>query len=186
MSSESVSSESEAEREAAPVSEQTQDAPHGHLTWLVIAVATAVWLLDQASKLVIVHVMADRADLRLLGGLITITYTRNPGAAFSVGTGTTWAFTLVAVVVAVVIIRTSRRLGSKWWAVCLGGLLGGAVGNLTDRIFRAPGIFRGHVVDFIHPSHFAVFNLADAAITCSAIGMILLSLLGVELDGRRR
>src|SRR4051794_8711429 len=137
-----MSSEPEAEHEADPVSadaeqaEQAQDAPPGHLTWLVIAVATAVWFLDQASKLGIVHVMADRADLRLLGGLITITYTRNPGAAFSVGTGTTWAFTVVAVVVAVVIIRTSRRLGSMWWAVCLGGLLGGAVGNLTDRMFR--------------------------------------------------
>jgi signal peptidase II len=168
------------------MSEETQEAPRGHLTWLVIAVAAAVWVLDQASKLVIVHVMPDREDIRLLGGLVTITYSRNPGAAFSVGTGTTWAFTVVAVVVAVVIIRTSRRLGSKWWAVCLGGLLGGAVGNLTDRILRAPGVFRGYVVDFIHPSHFAVFNLADAAITCSAIGMIALALLGVELDGRRR
>jgi signal peptidase II len=181
-----MSTDPEADPEILPVAEDGAEPATPHLTWLVLAVAATVWVLDQASKLLVVHVMADRGDVRLPGGLITITYTRNPGAAFSVGTGSTWAFTLVAVVVAVFIVRTSRRLGSRWWALCLGGLLGGAVGNLTDRIFRAPGVFRGHVVDFIHPIHFAVFNLADAAITCSAIGMILLSLLGIELDGRHR
>jgi signal peptidase II len=168
------------------MSSEPQARPHGHLMPLLLAVASGVWVLDQLTKLLIVHVMATHADVRLLGGLLTITYTRNAGAAFSFGTSSTWLFTLIAVAVAVVIVRQSRQLGSRLWAVALGGLLGGAVGNLTDRIFRAPHPFEGHVVDFIHPSHFAVFNVADSAITCSAIGMVALSLFGIELDGRRR
>jgi signal peptidase II len=160
--------------------------PSRNLTPVLLGVAASVWVLDQVTKLLIVHVMASHSDVRLLGGALTITYTRNPGAAFSFGTGSTWVFTLIAVAVAVVIVRTSRHLESTPWALCLGGLLGGAVGNLTDRVFRAPHPFQGHVVDFIKPSHFAVFNVADSAITCSAIGMVLLSLLGLELDGRRR
>jgi signal peptidase II len=148
-------------------------------------VAVAVIALDQLSKLVIVANLSDRAPIRLLGGLLTITYTRNPGAAFSLGTGFTLIFTAVAVAVVVVIIRSARRLYSVGWAVALGGLLGGAVGNLTDRLLRAPGPGRGHVVDWIQLPHFAVFNLADSAITCSAVGMVLLTLLGREMDGGR-
>ncbi len=160
--------------------------PTRNLTSLVVIVAVVVWVIDQVSKLLVVHFMPTREDIKIIGSWLTITYTRNPGAAFSLGTGTTWIFTLIAVAVAVVIIRSSRHLGSRAWAVCLGGLLGGAVGNLTDRIFRDPHPFQGHVVDFIHPQHFAVFNLADSAITCSAIGMVVLSLMGVEFDGHRR
>ncbi len=85
----------------------------------------------------------------------------------------------------VVIVRTSRKLGSLGWAIALGGLLGGAVGNLLDRIFREPGLLRGHVVDFIALPNFAVFNVADSAIVCSAVLMVLLALRGVEIDGRR-
>jgi signal peptidase II len=85
----------------------------------------------------------------------------------------------------IVVVRTSRKLGSLWWAVAFGGLLGGAVGNLLDRIFREPGFLRGHVVDFIALPHFAVFNLADSAIVCSAVLMVALALFGVELDGRK-
>ena len=87
--------------------------------------------------------------------------------------------------VVVVIVRTSRKLGSLGWAIALGGLLGGAVGNLVDRVFRDPGFLRGHVVDFIHVQNFATFNLADSAIVCSAVLMVILSLRGIELDGRR-
>jgi signal peptidase II len=152
---------------------------------LFVLVAVVVVLLDQVSKLVIVAQMADRAPIRLLGGLLTITYTRNPGAAFSLGTGFTVLFTAVAAAVVVVIIRSARRLYSIAWAVALGGLLGGALGNLTDRLLRAPGPGRGHVVDWIQLPHFAVFNLADSAISCSAVGMVLLALLGRDMDGTR-
>ena len=82
-------------------------------------------------------------------------------------------------------MRTSRRLGSAWWAVAFGGLLGGAIGNLLDRLFREPGFFQGHVVDWITFPNFAVFNLADSAIVCSSILMVLLALRGIEIDGSR-
>ena len=115
--------------------------------------------------------------VRLLGGLLTLQVLRNSGAAFSLGTGFTLVFTAVAVGVVVVILRTSRRLYSVGWAVALGALLGGAVGNLVDRLVRAPGLGRGHVVDWIQLPHFAVFNLADASICCAAAGMVSVSAL---------
>jgi signal peptidase II len=116
---------------------------------------------------------------------VKLEYLENTGAAFSMGVGYTWIFTAVAIIVAVVILRTSRRLGSIWWAVALGGLLGGLLGNLTDRLVRPPGPGLGYVVDFIAVQHFAVFNIADAFITCSAALMVLLALRGIEVTGRR-
>ncbi len=150
---------------------------------LLVVVALVVLVLDQVSKLLIVAKMADREPISLLGGLVTITYTRNSGAAFSLGTGVTFVFTAVAVAVVVVILRTARRLRSVGWAIALGALLGGAVGNLTDRMLRAPAVGRGHVVDWIQVPHFAVFNLADSAIVCSAIAMFLLSVTGHDIEG---
>ena len=111
---------------------------------------------------------------------------RNSGAAFSFAQGATVLFTAVAVAVIVVIVRTARRLGSAGWAVSLGLLLGGATGNLADRIFRAPGPGRGAVVDFIDFRVWPVFNLADSAIVCGGLLAVLLSLRGIELDGSRR
>lgn len=150
---------------------------------VVLGVAALVVLLDQVSKSIVVATMAGREPIELLGGLTTITYVRNPGAAFSMGTGTTWLFTVVALVVTVVVVRTATRLASVAWAIALGGLLGGALGNLVDRLTREPGFGRGHVVDWIQWPHWPVFNIADAAIVCSAVAMVLLSLTGRELDG---
>ena len=95
-------------------------------------------------------------------------------------------FSLLAVVVAVVIIRTARSLGSKAWAIALGGLLGGALGNLLDRIFREPGFMRGHVVDFIQLPYWAIFNVADMAVVFSAVLIVILTLRGVPLRGESR
>jgi signal peptidase II len=88
--------------------------------------------------------------------------------------------------VIVVIVRTARRLGSTGWAVSLGLLLGGATGNLVDRIFRAPGPGRGAVVDFIDFRVWPVFNLADSAIVVGGLLAVVLSMRGVELDGTRK
>ncbi len=121
----------------------------------------------------------------LLGGLLKFTYVENTGAAFSIGVGYTWIFSIVAVLVAVFILRTSRRLGSIAWAVALGGLLGGLLGNLIDRVTRPPGPGLGYVVDFIQLPNFAVFNVADMFITCSAVFMVLLALRGIDLSGGR-
>lgn len=122
----------------------------------------------------------------MLGGLVTFAVSRNSGAAFSFAEGATVIFTLVAVAVAVVIVRTLPRLHSTGWAVTLGLLLGGALGNLVDRLLRAPGVGRGAVVDFISVPHFATFNVADSGITVGAALAVLLSLRGVEVDGSRR
>ena len=119
-------------------------------------------------------------------GPLTLEVSRNSGAAFSFAEGATVIFTAVAVAVIVVIVRTASRLRSAGWALSLGLLLGGAVGNLTDRLLRAPGIGRGAVVDFLHLPHFATFNVADSAITVGAAVAVLLSVRGVEVDGTRR
>jgi signal peptidase II len=94
-------------------------------------------------------------------------------------------YSAIAITVIVVILRTSRRIRSLPWAVTLGLLLGGATGNLVDRIFRWPGPFRGWVVDWIQLPHWPVFNLADSAIVCGGILAVLLSARGMHLDGRR-
>lgn len=170
-------------REPAPPSAQPGGSPR--LLRLLITVAVVVWLIDQGSKWLAVNRLQDAAPVQVLGDWLVLTFLRNPGAAFSLGSGTTVLFTVVAVLVVVVILRTARRLRSIWWAIALGGLLGGALGNLTDRLFREPGFPAGHVVDFISVKYFAVFNAADMAIVGSAILMVLLSVLGVELSGAR-
>jgi lipoprotein signal peptidase len=163
-----------------------EGAPRKRRVGLFVLVAVTVVVLDQVSKAIIVATMPDRLPIRLLGGLVSVNYTRNPGAAFSVGTGFTLLFTALAVGVIVLILRTAPRLYSVGWAIALGALLGGAVGNLIDRLLRAPGPGRGYVVDWIQLPHWPVFNVADSAIVCAACGLVLLTLLGHDLDGTRR
>jgi signal peptidase II len=151
---------------------------------VLLGIAVAVLALDITSKLLVVANLSDR-QIRLLGGFLTLRESRNPGAAFSLGTSLTLLYSLIAVTVIVVILRTSRRIRSVPWAICLGLLLGGATGNLIDRIFRSPGLFRGWVVDWIQVPHWPVFNLADSAIVCGGILAVLLSARGVHLDGAR-
>jgi signal peptidase II len=159
-------------------------------TRLLLLLAGGILALDVVSKLAVVATIRPGGDVRLLGGLLYLTQLRNVGAAFSFAEGATVLFSLIAVGVAIVIVRTSRRLFSTGWAVALGLVLGGAVGNLLDRIFRDPGFLRGGVVDFL--SVFApdgriwpVFNVADSAIVCGGILGALLALRGVEFDGSR-
>jgi signal peptidase II len=152
---------------------------------LLLAVAAFVLAADVISKAIVVARMADHPPIRLLGGLLTITLTRNGGAAFSIGTSMTIVFTAIAVGVIVYILRTARNLRSIGWAITLGLLLGGATGNLLDRIFRAPGPFQGHVIDWIELPHWPVFNLADSSIVCAGVLVVLLALFGIRLDGTR-
>jgi signal peptidase II len=151
---------------------------------VLLGVAVLVLALDITSKLLVVAHLSDR-QIRLLGGFLTLRESRNPGAAFSLGTSLTLLYSAIAVTVIVVILRTSRRIRSVPWAITLGLLLGGATGNLIDRIFRSPGLFRGWVVDWIQVPHWPVFNLADSAIVCGGILAVLLSARGVHLDGGR-
>jgi signal peptidase II len=150
---------------------------------VLLVVALLAYLLDLGSKLLVVARLEHRDAIRLIGDWVQLEVIRNPGAAFGMGQAMTIVFTLIAATVIVVIIRLARRLYNMPWAVALGLLLGGAFGNLTDRIFRSPDTFRGEVVDFISVKHFAVFNLADSAIVCGGILVVLLSFLGTNPDG---
>ena len=166
------------------------DAAPRPRTRLLIALAAAVLLADLVTKLVVVATIDPGADIRVLGGLLYLTQLRNVGAAFSFAEGATVLFTLIAVVVAVVIVRSARRMYSTGWAVALGLVLGGALGNLTDRIFRDPGFLRGGVVDFLSVfgpdgQVWPVFNIADSSIVCGGILGALMALRGIEFDGSR-
>jgi signal peptidase II len=152
---------------------------------VLIGVAVFVLAADVISKAVVVAKMPGHPPIRLLGSFLQITYTRNPGAAFSIGTSMTIVFTAIAVGVIAYIARTARNLRSIGWAIALGLLLGGATGNLLDRLFRAPGPFQGHVIDWIQLPHWPIFNLADSSIVCAGVLIVLLALTGVRLDGTR-
>ncbi|MEV8586272.1 signal peptidase II [Streptomyces sp. NPDC051180] len=149
----------------------------------LFVVAVLAYLLDLGSKMLVVAKLEGHEPIDLIGDLLRLDAIRNPGAAFGMGEAFTIIFTCIAVAVIVVIIRLARKLYSLPWAIALGLLLGGALGNLTDRIFRSPGVFEGAVVDFIAPAHFAVFNLADSAIVCGGILIVLLSFRGLDPDG---
>jgi|SRR5690606_26144869 signal peptidase II len=169
---------------------EAEASPTGPKVRLLSLIAVTVLALDVVTKVVAVAQLEDRAPVEILGGLVYLQLVRNPGAAFSIATGYTWVLTLVAIAVAVVIVRVSRRLRSTGWAVALGLVLGGALGNLTDRLFRAPGPLQGHVVDVVSllaPDGrvWPVFNLADSSIVCGGALLVLLALLGRELDGTR-
>jgi signal peptidase II len=149
---------------------------------LVVGVALVVYALDLISKLIVVHTLQNRAPITVIPSVLDLELIRNPGAAFGIAGGATILFSVVAVGVVVVILRTARNLHSAGWAVVLGLLLGGAIGNLSDRIFRAPSVFRGHVVDWVHLHHWPVFNLADSAIVVGVLLAILLSFTGHPFD----
>jgi len=160
---------------------------------VLAAVPLLVVVLDQIVKQLSLTHLTGSAPVRLLGGAIYLNLTRNSGAAFSMGGNYTYVFPIVAVLVVGGIIWLSRRLRSVGWAVSFGLIIGGAVGNLIDRLFRAPGVFRGQVVDMIslfdpdgraYPIP-AIFNIADSALFCGVVLAIILELIGRRRDGMR-
>lgn len=154
-------------------------------TTVFALIALAVFVADQATKEWALASLSPGRRPSLFGGFFTLHLVRNPGAAFSFATGTTWVFTLVALAVVVAIVRIARRLRSRSWTAALGLLLGGALGNLADRLFRAPGVARGQVLDFIDYHGWFVGNVADIGIVTGAILLILISAVGVTVDGNR-
>ena len=152
---------------------------------LMAVTAVLAYLADQLTKAWALGNLDPGAPVNLVGDLIRLNLIRNPGAAFSIGNGATWVLTLIAFGVLVVIIRTARRIGSRGWALALGLLLGGAMGNLTDRMFREPAPGRGHVVDFIDYFGLFIGNVADIAIVGAAVVIGVLALRGVGVDGKR-
>ncbi|OZC64913.1 signal peptidase II [Rhodococcus sp. 15-725-2-2b] len=154
-------------------------------TRLLIVIAAVILLFDLVTKILVVHYVEPGNPIEIVGDVVTLRLVRNPGAAFSMATGMTWLLTVVAVAVVIGVIKIGRTLRSAWWALGLGLVLGGALGNLIDRFFRAPGPFQGHVVDFVSVGWWPVFNVADSSIVCGAILLVVLSLFGFEPNGER-
>ena len=155
--------------------------PRRLLLWSVAALTT--YALDQATKAWAESALTPGVARPLLGNVLQLRLTYNPGAAFSLGTGYTIVLTVIALVVVAVCLSMAARLRSRGWALALGLLLGGALGNVTDRLLREPAPMRGHVVDFLQLPHWPVFNIADSAICCAAALFVVLSVRGARLDG---
>ena len=152
---------------------------------MLVTPAVLVYIVDQWTKAWVTANLQPDQPRELLGTVLQLNLTRNAGAAFSILTGSTWILTVIACSVVVFIVFTARRLGSRGWAFALGLLLGGSLGNLTDRMFRAPGPGRGHVVDFLQLPNFPIFNIGDSAIVTAAALIALLAFRGINVDGTR-
>jgi signal peptidase II len=158
--------------------------------WLVAGLAPAVLVIDQITKQLALSALEHEPPVRVLGGLFYLQIVRNPGAAWGMATGMTWVLTLIALAVVAGIVWVLPKLRSTGWAIGLGLVLAGALGNLIDRFFRAPAAMHGHVVDFLSPfapngETFPVFNIADSAICVGGALIVLMALLGRDYDGRR-
>ncbi len=158
--------------------------------WLFAIVAPIVLVADLVTKQLALSALEGEEPVRVLGGLFYLQIVRNPGAAFGMATGMTWVLTLVATAVVIGIIWIMPKLRSTGWAIGLGLVLAGALGNLLDRFFRAPAALHGHVVDFLSPfapngDAFPVFNIADSSICVGGALIVLMALLGRDYDGSR-
>ncbi|MFW0771613.1 signal peptidase II [Paenarthrobacter nitroguajacolicus] len=169
--------------QAAPA-ERRKRRPALH--WLFAGFAVFAYVFDQLTKLWVTSTMIEGERIPVLPPLLHWYFIRNPGAAFSIGENVTWIFTIIMAAVSVAILFQVRKLGSVWWALSLGLLLGGALGNLTDRLFREPSFAMGHVVDFIQLPNFAIFNIADSAVVSGVVIICILTLRGVGMNGTRR
>ena len=146
-------------------------------------IAWAVWLLDFATKSWALNSLDSRNPVKLIGNFLQLTLFKNSGAAFSLAQGATIVFTIFAIVVVAAIAYYSTKITSFGWSIVLGLALGGILGNLTDRIFRAPGFFTGHVIDWIQLPNWPVFNLADSAIVVAASIAVILSIRNISPMG---
>jgi signal peptidase II len=153
--------------------------------WLFAVVALLGYLADLGSKMIAVAHLEPGRPVPVVGDLLTLYLARNPGAAFSTGTSYTLVLSFIAMAAAAAVVWSSRRLGSVGWAIGLGFLLAGVLGNLTDRIFRQPGVLRGHVVDFLQLPHWPIFNLADVCINVAAAFIIIQAVRGISVNGSR-
>ncbi|HEX4705878.1 MAG TPA: signal peptidase II [Pseudonocardiaceae bacterium] len=155
---------------------------------ILVGVALLALALDITTKSLVVANLEGKDPVTVLPGVLYFDVSRNSGAAFSMATGMTWILSLLALAIVVGLVWAAPRLRSIGWSIGLGLVLAGAFGNLIDRIFRAPGPLRGHVVDFISVFHpwgagFAIFNVADSCITVGAVVIVLMGLLGKDYDG---
>ena len=148
-------------------------------------VAVLAYLVDLGTKTLALDRLEPGEPVQVLGDLFRLNLVFNPGAAFSLGTSATVYLTLFAILAAVVVLFVARNLGDRLWAIGLGVLLGGILGNLTDRLFRDPGPLRGHVVDMFQLPNWPVFNVADMCINVAAVIIVIQAFRGINLRGQR-
>ncbi len=176
------------EETAVPDAAQTPAPPTALFgrpaTRALFVLAIVIYVADLVTKVLAVRYIDPADPISIVGDTVTLTLVRNPGAAFSMATGMTWLLTLVAIGVVVGVVKIGRTLQSRWWALGLGLVLGGALGNLTDRLFRSPGPLQGHVVDFVSVGWWPVFNVADSSIVCGAVLLVVLTVFGIEPTGK--
>jgi signal peptidase II len=151
--------------------------------WWVALAVIAIVVVDQLTKVWAVGSLAD-GPLNVIGDNIRFELTRNSGAAFSGFQGYTPILAILAIAITVVIARAVRKATDPWILVGLTLVLGGALGNLCDRIFRSPGFLRGHVVDFVAVGSFPVFNVADSCITIGAIILVVRTLFAEQANAK--
>lgn len=141
----------------------------GRSAALLYGAAGVVYVLDRATKAWVEHTLAGRPPVRVIPGVLSFNYTTNSGGAFGIGRSAPWLFAGATLVVAILIVAVSFRSMRVPVAVALGLILGGGLGNLTDRALNGDGFLSGHVTDFIDLQVWPVFNLADSAIVVGAI-----------------
>jgi signal peptidase II len=182
-----VVSDESSTQPATAADDATGLRPHRRVR-LLVTVAGVILAVDIVTKVLAVRLLTPGQPVSIIGETVTWTLVRNSGAAFSMATGYTWILTLIATAVVIGIVWMGRRLLSPWWALGLGMILGGALGNLVDRFLRWPGPLRGHVVDFLSIGWWPVFNVADASVVGGAVLLVTLSLFGYDFDtvGRRK
>ena len=144
------------------------------------SIAWAIWLIDFATKTWAIANLDSRDPIKLIGSFLQLTLVKNSGAAFSFATGATLILSIFACCVVAAIAYYAPKITSKGWAIVIGLALGGIVGNLTDRIFRAPGFFTGHVIDWIELPNWPVFNIADTAIVVATAIAVVLSIKNIS------
>jgi signal peptidase II len=136
--------------------------------------AALIWIIDYSTKVWALNNVSQVQPIKVIGSIVQLRLVFNPGAEFSFATSFTFIFTILAIFAVAVIAYYAIKIAHLWWAAVLGLALGGVLGNLTDRIFRDPSIFNGHVIDWIELPNFPVFNVADIAIVCAALLSVLL------------
>ena len=176
------------EERRAPLSNAasaTPPSPRRSRIGLFAIVAAVVWGIDQISKILAVAYLEGADSITVVPGVLWLSFLRNPGAAFGTGAQFTIVISVIAIIATVVLLFMARRLRDRWWAVAFGFFLAGALGNLTDRIFRAPGALHGHVVDFLKLFDWFVFNIADLSLNIAAVMIVIRAFQGIGLDGAR-
>ena len=182
------------QEQTAPDQPETAASPrHRGSALALLSLAIVVYATDQLTKNWVVANLPEGRSVPVLGEFLQWYFVRNPGAAFSMASGATWVFTLLAAAVVGAIIWQVRHLGSRTWAIFFALLLGGVLGNLTDRLTRDPGFPVGHVIDFIStpwmfpwPLSPAIYNVADIGIVSAMCLFVLITILGLPIDGSPR